>query len=146
MPPSAIVQRESAIIVKRKQCAISLPSGITVDSICAVCIHSILCSTVSTSFKTRGTALTKFSDIVKLVFHSNSGSIGSNTGSFPFNSAAFRMDADAQMTEISTYYRVFICETDQRKSGGDFWNQSSRKSTRKLYFHNIELLQVFINK
>ena len=96
---------------------------------------------MSTSFKTRGTALSKFSDIVKLVFLSNSGSFGSSTASFPFNSAAFTMDADAQMREISTYYRVFICETDQKKGSGDFWNQSGKKSTSEFYVYCILQLE-----
>ena len=76
-------------------------------------------STLSNQFKTRGVALQKFTDIIRIVFA-------------PMN--AIDPDSRSRVDELSTFYRVFIEEKEKtfNKNPSNVWNTESSNQDTKV--------------
>ena len=76
-------------------------------------------STLSNQFKTRGVALNKFSDIIRIVFA-------------PMN--AIDPDSKSRIDELSTFYRVFIEEKEKtfNRNPSNIWNTENNKQDSKV--------------
>nr|CAB3265816.1 regulator of telomere elongation helicase 1 [Phallusia mammillata] len=77
-------------------------------------------STLSNSFRTRGTALQKFSEIIKVAFSASSTGPGdAGTPTFSIYSAPARPSIE----ELTRFYRVHICEDAPKTGKKDLWKK-----------------------
>lgn len=75
---------------------------------------------MSNSFRTRGVALQKFSEVVKTVFSSPSAAFDPIGASSAFNKE-----------EVSQYYRVHVCENTATTGKKDLWMKDKAKINLK---------------